>query len=37
LRDAYGGVGNCATAVHFQVKLAFQGAVDRLDQLADRL
>src|SRR3954449_9523175 len=35
LGDAGGHAGQAASAVQFQVQLAFQGVVDRLDQLAD--
>jgi hypothetical protein len=36
-RDAYGHAGRGVTAVAFQVELSFEGLVDRLDGLAERL
>src|SRR3954453_10252144 len=36
LGDAGGHAGQAAAAVQFQVQLAFEGVVDRLDELADR-
>jgi hypothetical protein len=35
LGDTSGHTGKAATAVQFKVELAFQGVVDRLDELSD--
>ena len=37
LQDADGDTGVCASAVSFEIELAFEGVVDRLDDLTQRL